>query len=133
MIDNVQIACVVEECCYKHARAQVDGALQVGVNIFVQHISPWGWAQKHIMVRLLHNIVITYMLVDIHSELDLPWSLHNLAPKIFGGALRHRYHHAYTQPGFNGRKGVHYQQFFRYMDDWWGCSVPDAECRKVIL
>ena len=120
-------------CTEARTHGQVDGGLQVAVNIFVQHLSPLGWGQKHTLTRLLHNIVITYMLVEIHSELDMPWSLHNLAPKIFGGALRHRYHHAYPQPGFRGRKRVHYHQFFRYMDDWFGWSVSDEECRKLII
>ena len=108
-----------------------DGALQVATNILVQHMSPTGWGQKHTMTRLAHNIIITYMLAEIHSGYDAPWCLHNLAPSIVGGGLRHRYHHLYTTAGFKGRKGVHYQEFFRYLDDWWGTSVGDEECRAA--
>jgi len=109
-----------------------DGILQVATNIFVQHLGLFGWGTKHPLSRLLHNVVITYMLCEIHSELDAPFSMHSLCPSICGGALRHRYHHAYTQPGFKGRKGVHYQEFFRYLDDYFGTAVTDEECRGVV-
>ena len=83
------------------------------------------------MCRLAHNVLITYMLTEVHSEYDAPWSMHNVAPSIFGGALRHRYHHAYTQRGFKGgRKGVHYHEFFRYLDQFFGFEVSKAECRR---
>ena len=108
----------------------VDGAVQVLVNIMVQQYSPYGY--KHSLSRLVHNVVVTYMLVEIHSELDAPWSLHNLfGGRVFGGALRHRYHHAYTLPHFKGTKAVHYHQFFRLLDDLAGYAVSDEECRAV--
>ena len=109
-----------------------DGLTQVAVNIFVQQISPCdGYGQKHTLSRLLHNVIVTYMLVEIHSEYDAWWSMHNIAPKIFGGALRHRYHHAYSNPNFSGRKGVHYHQFFKYLDDFFDYKVSDEECRNA--
>ena len=93
-----------------------------------------GWGEKHTMMRLAHNVLITYMLTEIHSEYDAPWSMHNIAPSIFGGALRHRYHHAYTQRDFEGgRKGVHYHEFFRYLDQLFGFEVSEAECRRVVV
>jgi len=109
-----------------------DGALQVSTNIFVQHLGLFCWGTKHRLSRLLLNVVITYMLCEIHSELEAQFSVHNLCPSICGGALRHRYHQAYTQSGFKGRKGVHYQEFFRYLDDYFGCAVTDEECRRVV-
>jgi sterol desaturase/sphingolipid hydroxylase (fatty acid hydroxylase superfamily) len=71
------------------------------------------------------------MLTEIHSEFDAPWSMHNLFPSIFGGALRHRYHHAYTQKGFQGTKGVHYHEFLKVLDDVCGYAVSDEDCRRV--
>ena len=105
----------------------VDGAMQVGVNMFVQQLSPWGVGTKLLASRLLHNVVVTFMLVEAHSEFDCVFSLHNLAPSIFGGSLRHRYHHARGK----GTKAVFFQQFFRYLDDYFGFTVSDAECRHV--
>jgi hypothetical protein len=108
----------------------LDGTLQVLVNILAQQYSLWGY--KHTYSRLLHNIIVTYMLVEIHAELDAPWSLHNLfGGRLFGGALRHRYHHAYTLPGYQGKKAVHYHQFFKILDDLCGYSVSDKACRDV--
>ena len=60
--------------------------------------------------------------------------LATLGRRDFGGALRHRYHHAYTQRGFEGgRKGVHYHEFFRYLDQLFGFEVSEAECRRVVV
>lgn len=90
----------------------IDGFLQVFVNIMVQKISPFGGA-KHVMSRLLHNLSVTYLLSESHSGYrDLPWMSHNLFPEIFGGAPRHEAHH------HNGR--VYYQQYFKYIDDFFG-------------
>lgn len=45
----------------------LDGTFQVLVNILVQRIhTPFG--AKHYLSRLLHNIIITYMLTEIHGE-----------------------------------------------------------------
>jgi hypothetical protein len=100
----------------------IDGMLQVMTNIAVQQYSLFGY--KHTYSRLLHNVLVTYLLVEAHSEFDAPWSLHNIfGEKIYGGALRHRYHHA--------RKTVHYSQFFTFLDDWYGSSVSAQKCRAV--
>lgn len=45
----------------------LDGTFQVLVNIFVQRMhTPFG--AKHYLSRLLHNIIITYMLTEIHGK-----------------------------------------------------------------
>lgn len=96
----------------------VDGALQVMVNILVQQITPFGpLGAKHPLSRLLHNMVVTYLLVESHSGYDLPFMTHRLWPAVFGGAPRHESHH------HNGR--VAYHQFFKYIDDFLG-FVPRA-------
>ena len=84
-----------------------DGFLQVAVNIFVQCTPLFG--PKHVLSRLAHNLVVTYLLAEAHSGYDLPWSSHRAWPALFGGAPRHEHHHA------SGRGA--YQQFFRYLDD----------------
>lgn len=90
----------------------IDGFLQVFVNIMVQKVTPFGGA-KHVMSRLMHNLSVTYLLSEAHSGYrDLPWMSHNLFPEILGGAPRHEAHH------HNGR--VYYQQYFKYIDDFFG-------------
>merc|ERR1712167_130497 len=95
----------------------VDGALQVLVNILVQQISPFG-GDKHPLSRLLHNVLVTYLLCESHSGYDLPWQSHRFFPEIFGGAPHHEMHH------HNGR--VYYQQFFTYLDTFFGCTPHEA-------
>jgi len=86
----------------------LDFALQVMVNITVQNMGIFG-APKHKLARLLHNIIVTGLLVESHAGYDGFWSSHRLYPGIFGGARRHVAHH---------EKGKHfYQQFFCYLDD----------------
>jgi cholesterol 25-hydroxylase len=72
-----------------------DGFLQVAVNIAVQQISPFsGLAGKHPLSRLLHNVIVTYLLTESHSGYrDLPFMSHVLYPSVFGGAPRHEAHH----------------------------------------
>ena len=102
----------------------IDGFLQVFVNIMVQQISPFGGA-KHVMSRLLHNLSVTYLLSEAHSGYrDLPWMSHNLFPEILGGAPRHEAHH------HNGR--VYYQQYFKYIDDFFGFVEKEGDERKTI-
>ena len=86
----------------------VDAILQVGVNILVQNIALPYFGKKHLLSKLLHNVAVTYMLTEIHAGYDGFWSLHNIFPWVYGGALRHEEHH----------KGGHtnFQQFFLYLD-----------------
>eukprot|EP00542_Grammatophora_oceanica_P018995 CAMPEP_0194048694 /NCGR_PEP_ID=MMETSP0009_2-20130614/28144_1 /TAXON_ID=210454 /ORGANISM="Grammatophora oceanica, Strain CCMP 410" /LENGTH=462 /DNA_ID=CAMNT_0038694633 /DNA_START=21 /DNA_END=1409 /DNA_ORIENTATION=+ len=90
----------------------IDGALQVMVNILVQHISPFG-ATKHLLSRMIHNVVVTYLLAEAHSGYtSFEWMSHNIWPEFLGGAPRHDRHHQ------DGR--VYYQQYFKYLDDFFG-------------
>eukprot|EP00747_Dinoflagellata_sp_TGD_P035684 gnl/TRDRNA2_/TRDRNA2_138017_c0_seq2.p1 gnl/TRDRNA2_/TRDRNA2_138017_c0~~gnl/TRDRNA2_/TRDRNA2_138017_c0_seq2.p1 ORF type:complete len:258 (-),score=18.95 gnl/TRDRNA2_/TRDRNA2_138017_c0_seq2:147-920(-) len=93
-----------------------DGALQVAVNILVQNLPLCG-RPKHKLSRFLHNILVTYLLTEAHSGLDLPWSTHRIFPGVFGGALRHEaHHHMHT---------CCYHQFFIYLDDLLGYGPPE--------
>ena len=48
-----------------------DGFLQVAVNIVVQQISPFaGFGGKHPLSRVLHNVVVTYLLTEAHAGSD---------------------------------------------------------------
>lgn len=93
----------------------IDGSLQVLCNIVVLNA-----LRCHPMARMLHNIVITYMLTETHSGYDMPWMLHNVVPfHILGGSPRHEAHHRV------GNK--YFQQFYTYLDDWWMGGKPSAE------
>lgn len=72
-----------------------DGALQVVVNVLVQQVTPFGpLGAKHPLSRLLHNVLVTYLLCESHSGYaDLPFMMHRLWPGLFGGAPRHEGHH----------------------------------------
>lgn len=91
----------------------VDGFLQVFVNVLVQQYTPFGpWRSKHLVSRMFHNIVVTYLLCEAHSGFDLPFMSHRVFPWLFGGSPRHNHHH------HDGR--IYYHQFFKYLDDYFG-------------
>ena len=88
-----------------------DALLQVGTNIVVQQIplsflSP---APRHKLSKLLHNVAVTYLLVEAHSGMDRWWMSSRLFPSVFGGSVRHQLHHV------TGK--AYMQQFLMYLDD----------------
>jgi len=100
-----------------------DGTLQVLVNIFVQRFTPWG-AAKSRLARLLHNILVTWMLTESHSaspdfQFWRPWLV---------GVREHRLHHLHDNSSrsrwvstswepTSSAKFDRHQQFFGYLDD----------------
>jgi len=97
----------------------LDGFMQVFVNIMVQQISPFGGG-KHVLSRLFHNIIVTYLLSEAHSGYsEVEWFSHQIFPELLGGAPRHEAHH------HNGR--VYYQQYFKYLDDFFGFVIEEKE------
>ena len=81
----------------------VDGSLQVLINILVQRCTPWG-AAKSRFARMLHNIVVIFMLVESHASAPGP----RLFRRLCGGVRGHHEHHETGGPPF--------QQFFSYLD-----------------
>jgi len=70
----------------------------------------------HALTRACHDVAVTFLLTETHSEFDLPWALHNLLPKgVLGGPRRHRLHHRHGD--------VYFQQFFCYLDDAFGYTL----------
>jgi methylsterol monooxygenase len=99
----------------------VDATLQVLVNIVVQNISIF-YSSKHLLSRLLHNVLITYLLTEIHAGYDAPWCLHRLLPGVVGGAAAHEIHHKFGSSN--------YQQFFVYLDQLVGTyRAPSFEAK----
>ena len=64
----------------------------------------------HPLSRMLYDIVIVFLLCELHSGWDLPWQLQNLVPfGVCGGSVRHTLHHT------DGSS--YYQKFFTYIDN----------------
>ena len=59
----------------------------------------------HPLARVVYDILIVYLLVEIHSGYDFPFNLANLVPLgLFSGPREHYLHHRYGN--------VHYHKFF---------------------
>ena len=67
-------------------------------------------APKHPLSRVLHNLVVTYLLAEAHSGYDLPWMTHRAWPRVFGGAKAHDAHHV--------QGDRHFHQFFHSSRPW---------------
>ena len=81
----------------------VDGTLQVLVNILVQRTTPWGMTKTR-LARLLHNILVTWMLTESHAACPTP----RIFRRFCSGVRDHREHHT---------DGIsRYQPFFGYLD-----------------
>jgi len=96
----------------------LDAMLQVGSNIFVQQIPFFFFlwpGPRHKLSKIVHNIVVTFLLIEAHSGLDQWWMSHGLFPSIFGGSLRHQIHH------HSGK--MYFHQFFCYLDDFFAASL----------
>jgi sterol desaturase/sphingolipid hydroxylase (fatty acid hydroxylase superfamily) len=88
----------------------LDAAAQVCINIIVQQI-PLSFVfsgPRHKLSKAIHNILVTYLLVEAHSGFDLPFMSHRLFPSVFGGSILHQIHHQYGT--------VFFHQFFKYLD-----------------
>ena len=72
----------------------------------------------HPVSRTIYNTIITFLLTELHSGFDFPWTPQNVVP--FGlatGSRRHHYHH---------RHGRHYyQKFFCHVDRLFGFVQKD--------
>ncbi|GMH42466.1 hypothetical protein BSKO_10385 [Bryopsis sp. KO-2023] len=64
----------------------------------------------HPLSRAIYNIIVVYLITELHSGYDMPWMLQNIIPcGLWGGSRRHDFHHRYG--------GLYYQKFFTYMDN----------------
>jgi sterol desaturase/sphingolipid hydroxylase (fatty acid hydroxylase superfamily) len=67
----------------------------------------------HPVARSLYNLIIVFLLTELHSGFDFPWTPQNVVP--FGlatGSRRHHYHHRFGQH--------YYQKFFFTWDRLFG-------------
>lgn len=72
----------------------------------------------HPLSRSIYNIIIVFLLTELHSGFDFPWTPQNVIPfGIATGSRRHHYHH---------RFGHHYyQKFFFTFDRLFGFFQKD--------
>ena len=77
----------------------------------------------HPLARSIYNLIIVFLLTELHSGFDFPWTPQNVVP--FGlatGSRRHHYHH---------RFGEHYyQKFFFTVDRLFGFFQKNDESLK---
>jgi sterol desaturase/sphingolipid hydroxylase (fatty acid hydroxylase superfamily) len=82
--------------------------LDVGFSIIALN-----WMGAHPLARSLYNIIIVFLLCELHSGFDFPWTPQNVMPfGIATGSRRHQYHHRF------GRH--YYQKFFFTLDRIFG-------------
>ena len=86
----------------------VEEVLEVGMSIVALN-----YLRAHPVSRSIYNLLITFLLTELHCGFDFPWTPQNVIP--FGlatGSRRHHYHH---------RRGKHYyQKFFCHVDRLFG-------------
>ncbi|KAI9728222.1 MAG: hypothetical protein M1828_004683 [Chrysothrix sp. TS-e1954] len=76
--------------------------------------------RSHVLTRTLFVPIFVWLLVEIHSGLDLPWGYEKILPGGWGGgAKKHALHHK------NGGGGL--EPFFEWCDGLWNYF---ALCRK---
>lgn len=92
-------------------QSMVDGAVHVLVSVASVNLSG-----AHPLSRAVYNVVVVYLLCEIHSGLDLPFMSHRVLPGVMGGSPYHALHHHAS-----GSKH-HYHQFFMYLDGILGYS-----------
>jgi hypothetical protein len=130
----------------------MDGSLQVAVNIVVQQYTLvafllWGWSccgemlllssqssvvaglscllPKSKLARILHNIIVTWLLVESHTSSPTPYVWRRWCI----GVREHYCHHVGAAPSSSSgcsrssisepkRKIRRHQQFFGYLDQW---------------
>jgi sterol desaturase/sphingolipid hydroxylase (fatty acid hydroxylase superfamily) len=86
----------------------VEEVLEVGFSIVALNL-----LGVHPFARSIYNCVITFLLTELHSGFDFPWTPQNVVPfGLMTGSRRHHFHH---------RNGKHYyQKFFFHVDRLFG-------------
>jgi len=78
--------------------------------------------KSHVLTRTLFVPLFVWLLVEIHSGLDLPWGYEKVLPAGWGGGARkHAKHHA------GGEGGL--EPYFEWCDAAWGFVKPLGQHR----
>ncbi|KAG1653268.1 hypothetical protein FOA52_002728 [Chlamydomonas sp. UWO 241] len=82
--------------------------------------------RAHPMSRAVYNVVIVYLLVELHSGYEFPWMLQDVVPcGLMAGSRKHALHHRYGN--------VCYQKFFTYIDAAMGTLSKDKSATAKAL
>lgn len=88
----------------------VEQLIDVFISILVLNIT-----HTHILIRSIYNIIITYMLVELHSNTNKPYMLHNVIPyNILSGPVYHSKHHVYSNINY-GKFFTHWDRLLKYI------------------
>lgn len=80
-------------------------AADVGCSIIALNV-----LKCHPLSRAIYNVVIVYLIAELHSGYDMPWMLQNVVPfGLWAGSRRHDYHHRCGK--------LYFQKFFTYLDN----------------
>jgi len=99
----------------------VEEVMDVGISILALR-----YLGCHPVSRSIYNMIITFLLTELHCGYDFPWTPQNVVP--FGlatGSRGHHYHHRF------GRH--YYQKFFCTVDRLFGFVDRKTEQAKVAL
>lgn len=66
-----------------------DGTFDVFCSVFALKL-----VGSHPLCRIVHNVIATYLITELHSGYELPWSLSQLAPALLITPRHHQAHHA---------------------------------------
>eukprot|EP00873_Tetraselmis_striata_P017386 jgi/Tetstr1/437650/TSEL_026317.t1 len=99
----------VMRACEAVRVSPLEQALDVSCSIMALKI-----VGAHPLSRMLYNLIIVYLITELHCGYDMPWMLANVVPfGLWAGSREHEYHHAV---------GRHYfQKFGTHLD--WACGL----------
>ena len=79
----------------------------------------------HVLTRTLFVPIFVWLLVEIHSGMDLPWGYEKVLPQGWGGGARkHMRHHNVGEGGF--------EPFFCWWDTLWETVTSNAKTKKAL-
>ena len=74
----------------------------------------------HVLTRTLFVPVFVWLLVEIHSGMDLPWAYEKVLPEGWGGGSRkHMRHHVSKMGEVEGKGEKGFEPFFCWGDGLW--------------
>ena len=99
----------------------LDGSFDVSCSIVALKV-----AGSHPISRAIHNLVLIYLIMELHAGYDAPFMLHNIVPfRLIGGPPCHDHHHKY------GR--YYHQKFFMFMDHLFGFVPPEGKRAQRLI
>jgi len=98
----------------------VEEAVDVSISILALR-----FLRCHALSRSIYNIIITFLLTELHCGYDFPWTPQNVIP--FGLATGSRRHHNHHRTGHG-----YYQKFFCHVDRLFGLVEKKNKEKKDV-